>query len=165
MRAGVGAGGVEKATNNYAMFSSPIGQQNLADVQRSQELRRRPGMGAEDSSASACITQSNNGMANMNNHINGNMSMNMNMKASMRDSNGKPYSINNSSSSSSSGGGTSDSYGRGYGMQNQLQQQQRPNRDMKARLQGAEKVEKAISQVFMHLAHPSALNDDPFSGV
>ena len=95
---GVGVGGVEKAINNYAMFSSPIGQQNLADVQRSQELRRRPGMGAEDSSASAYVTQSDNGMTNMDNHINGNMSMNMNMKASMRDNNGKPYSNSNNKS-------------------------------------------------------------------
>ena len=154
-----GGGGGEKAANNYAMFSSPIGQQSLADVHRSQELRRRPGTGMEDS-------QSDNGMTNMSNpnhhHINGNMSMNMNMKASMRDENGKPYSSknsnnNNNSSSSSSGGGsgTSDRYGRGYGKQSQLQlqQQQRPNRDMKARLQGAEKVEKAITQVFTMYAH------------
>ena len=151
-----GGGGGDKAAINYAMFSSPIGQQSLADVHRSQELRRRPGTGVEDS-------QSDNGISNPNHHqINGNMSMIMNMKASMRDENGKPYSSknNNNNSSSSSGGGggggTSDRYGRGYGMQNQLQlqqQQQRPNRDMKARLQGAEKVEKAITQVFVNYSY------------
>ena len=154
--AGVGVGGVEKATNNYAMFSAPIGQQNLADVHRSQELRRRTGVGAEDSSGSAYVTNSENGMTNMNGHINGNMSMNMNMKASMRDYSRKPSNndSNSSSSSSSGGGGASDRYGRGYSTQNQhqlqLQQQQRPNRDMRAHLQGAEKVEKTIAQVITH---------------
>jgi hypothetical protein len=150
---GVGAGGVEKATNNYAMFSAPIGQQNLADVHRSQELRRRTGVGAEDSSGSAYVTNFENGMTNMNGHINGNMSMNMNMKASMRDYNGKPYNNNsNSNNSSSSSSSSGDRYGRGYSTQNQhqlqlQQQQQRPSRDMRAHLQGAEKVEKTIAQV------------------
>ena len=154
--AGVGVGGVEKATNNYAMFSAPIGQQNLADVHRSQELRRRTGVGAEDSSGSAYVTNSENGMTNMNGHINGNMSMNMNMKASMRDYNSKPYNNNNSNSNnnSSSSSTSGDRYGRGYSTQNQhqlqLQQQQRPNRDMRAHLQGAEKVEKTIAQVITH---------------
>ena len=156
--AGVGVGGVEKATNNYAMFSAALGQQNLADVHRSQELRRRTGLGAEDSSGSAYVTNSENGMTNMNGHINGNMSMNMNMKASMRDYNGKPYNNNSNSNSSSSSGGVSDRYGRGNSTQNQhqlqLQQQQRPNRDMRAHLQGAEKVEKTIAQVnYTHKKH------------
>lgn len=151
--AGVGVGGVEKATNNYAMFSAPIGQQNLADVHRTQELRRRTGVGAEDSSGSAYVTNSGNGMTNMNGHLNGNMSMNMNMKASMRDYNGKPY-INNSNSNGNSSSSSGDRYGRGYSTQNQhqlqLQQQQRPNRDMRAHLQGAEKVEKTIAQVITY---------------
>ena len=127
IRAGAGKGGIDMSSNSYAMFSSSMhGHQNMSEIQKSQELRRRPGPGTDDSSSS--INQ------------NTNQNINSNSRTPLKGGDYRVYSGGSSNAYDAQGGGSQ------Y-MQTQLQQQQRPDRDYVSRVKGAEKVEKAISQV------------------
>ena len=125
------------SSNSYAMFSSSMqGNQSMSEIQKSQELRRRPGTGTEDSSS-----------------INQNINPNPNSNSRAPIKAGDLYRVYSGGSSN----GYSDNSGHAQGgssqyMQMQLQQQQRPDRDYVSRVKGAEKVEKAISQVISSYA-------------
>ena len=135
------------------MFSPSMnGHQNILEIQKSQELRRRPGTGTEDSSSSS--------MSSMSPQNNSNLTSRPPIKAgdSYRVYSGSSgngygdkkdrgaYDGSNHTNAAGMGSGSGSGSGSQY-MQMQLQQQQRPDRDHLSRVQGAEKVEKAISQV------------------
>jgi hypothetical protein len=117
------------------MFSNNV--QSMAEVQKSQELRRRPGTGIEENAP--------------NPGPNGGQISNPNARSPSKGETTRLYN-GASSSSSSSGYGNRGGGGGGTGGQYmQMQLQQRPERNQTARLQGTEKVEKALSQVILKL--------------
>jgi hypothetical protein len=110
------------------MFSNNV--QSMAEVQKSQELRRRPGTGFEENGP--------------NPGPNGGQTSNPNSRSPSK---GDTTRLYNGASSSSSNGYGNRGGGGGGGQYMQMQLQQRPERNQSARLQGTEKVEKALSQV------------------
>lgn len=123
------------------MFSNNV--QSMAEVQKSQELRRRPGTGIEENAP--------------NPGPNGGQISNPNARSPSKGETTRLYNGASSSSSSSSGYGNRGGGGGGTGGQYmQMQLQQRPERNQTARLQGTEKVEKALSQVILKLNYLSS---------
>ena len=139
--------------NSYAMFSSPIIHQNnnrnMAEVQKSQELRRRLGPGSlpSESNEESVVGAGNS-----------------NLRTSLNNGNSRGQYAGASSSSSSSsnnnyniqkgkvngrsmGSGTGSGSGSGNYYQQMQIQKSADKIDSTTRMQGAEKVEKAISQV------------------
>jgi syntaxin 5 len=138
VRVGV-KGGMDNTSQSYAMFSSPsIGNQNMASVQKSQELRRRAPGPAVGSEAHTGISPSSSDNGTNYQH------------RDHRDT----Y---NGSSSSGRGGGRSAHLDSSRGlnkphngqqyMQMQLQEPPKQDTSSRMRVQGAEKVEKAIHQM------------------
>jgi hypothetical protein len=129
VRAGTGRGGLDLSSSSYAMFSNNV---QSVEVQKSQELRRRPGTGVEENGP--------------NPGPNGGQISNLNSRSPSKGDTARLY--NGASSSSSNGYGNRGGGGGNTGGQYmQMQLQQRPERNQTARLQGTEKVEKALSQV------------------
>lgn len=140
VRAGAGRGGMDLSNSSYAMFSHS--GSSMAEVQKSQELRRRPGTGIEENVP-------NPGPPGVQNS-------NPNAKSPSKGDTTRLY--NSTSSSSSNGYGSRERGGGGTGGQYmQMQLQQRPERNQSARLQGTEKVEKALTQVRLNNFVPSML--------
>lgn len=133
------------SNTSYAMFSSPL--INMAEVQKTQELRRRPGTVPTDDSGGTAgslaqtVVQTINLKSPSKKTDSGRYNGSSSSGYGERNDRGKIYG-GSQGQGQGGGGGSGGQY-----MQMQLQQQQRPTRDMSARVQGAEKVEKAISQV------------------
>lgn len=165
IRAGAGAGRVD-TNNSYAMFSNN-NLPNVAEVQKSQELRKRPGGPPSGGGHGTCIggeSISSNGVNYMNTAqgegiMNSSSNYN-NQNNQMMNNNYNPDSGLYNGTSSSSRSRINKKYddnidynqkGGNY-MQMQLQQQAPVNKiDFRMRVQGAEKVEKAIHQVLLFI--------------
>ena len=136
--------------NSYAMFSSPIIHQNnnrnMAEVQKSQELRRRLGPGSlpSESNEEGVVGAGNSNLrTSLNNGNSGGQYAGASSSSSNNNYNIQKGKVNGRSMGSGTGSGS----GSGNYYQQMQIQKSADKIDSTTRMQGAEKVEKAISQV------------------
>lgn len=148
-------GGTDASNQSYAMFSnfSPVQNQNMAEVQKSQDLRVRKKTGGSNEGQTGGHIENNTVNSPL---INGRSSRSA--QSAQIASTGKRYNGSSSSGAdryqerdSSRGLNKPNTFGQQY---IQMQQTQAPARtNVRSRVQGAEKVEKAIGQVRHLLTH------------